>query len=217
MSGSDVGADAERPDQVGNKVGGEVSKDPLDLGDLLIEVELASGDGAQRVSRSGMDVVHGSGAQRGASAQERHRRCSRPITRALARFVLPYQSGLFLPPLLHLQQCVVPWLLQAPPGPRRKGSTMNAYTMTKVDPDVFAIAYNLGGDYDYLDDLRRGVRSLRPMFRSQSVNSHQAWLDSFAQITHQTTQRHDDDFIVFTCDADDFLTWVDALLAEVTS
>ena len=93
---------------------------------------------------------------------------------------------------------------------------MNAYTMTKVDPDVFAIAYNLAGDYDYLDDLRRGVRSLAPMFRSQSVNSHQAWLDSFAQITPQTTQRHDDDFIVFTCDADDFLTWVDALLVEVT-
>ena len=125
--------------------------------------------------------------------------------------------GYFCPPLLHLQQCVVLWLLQAPPGPQRKGSTMNAYTMTKVDPDVFAIAYNLAGDYDYLDDLRRGVRSLEPMWRKQNTGDRQAWLDSFARITHQTTQRHDDDLIVFTCDADDFLTWVDALLVEVAS
>ena len=93
---------------------------------------------------------------------------------------------------------------------------MNAYTMTKVDPDVFAIAYNLGGDYDYLDDLRRGVRSLEPMWRKQNTSDRQAWLDSWAHIVHETSQRHKGDPVIFTTDADDFLTWVDALL-EVTS
>ena len=90
------------------------------------------------------------------------------------------------------------------------------YTMDTVTPERFAQSYGLWDTTDELHRVCEKMSRLEPMYGNQNTSDRQAWLDSWAHIVHETSQRHKGDPVIFTTDADDFLTWVDALL-EVTS
>ena len=82
------------------------------------------------------------------------------------------------------------------------------HAIAKVDAAEFAAAYGLDSDEPRLAYVIESMQSLHPMFRSQRrCADQQAWLDEFARIVHETTQRHQGDPVVWTCDADEFAQW----------
>ena len=89
--------------------------------------------------------------------------------------------------------------LLAQPGQNERGKTMS--TMIKVSPQEFLRAYNLYDDGMYQIVLMVAMRKLAPVFKNQATDDAQTWLDSFAQIVHQTSQIHRENPIVFTTDA----------------
>ena len=91
------------------------------------------------------------------------------------------------------------------------------YTMDTVTPERFAQSYGLWDTTDELHRVCEKMSSLEAMYGNQNTGDRQAWLDSWAHIVHRTSQRHKGDPVIFTTDADEFLAWADALLAEVTS
>ena len=82
------------------------------------------------------------------------------------------------------------------------------YTIAKVQPAQFAAAYGIDQDGDRLVLVVRWMQELHPMFRSQrDCADQQAWLDEFARVVHQTSQRHRTDPVIWTCDAGEFAEW----------
>lgn len=70
--------------------------------------------------------------------------------------------------------------------------------MKHVEPAEFLAAYNLANDESLAGDLLH----CRPRHRALArIDDPQEWLDAYARIIHETTQRHADDFLIYTTDA----------------
>lgn len=91
---------------------------------------------------------------------------------------------------------------------------MDKYTTEKVSAAQFVETYQLDDDWVYLRHLASRKASLTKWFKKQDVSSSQAWLDSWARIVHQTTQKTANDPIIFVCDVAEFDSWVAQTLAD---
>ena len=96
----------------------------------------------------------------------------------------------------------------------KRKNIVDKYTTEKVSTARFVEAYQLDADYDYLRHLASRKASLTKQFKKQNVSSSQAWLDSWARIVHETSQKTSDDPIIFVCDVDEFDQWVARTLAD---